>query len=150
MLNRTTVSTPLPRVAWGALRKRLLADPNAWLFQSVLIAVIMSLFACAYLWQSSVISDINGDTRVTWLKAEDLERSNTGLMVQLAKWNHPAHIEQMARKQGMVPAQPPLVMQVPIRETNAKSANSLAGLWHGLVARLPAAGATMHIPIWAR
>ncbi len=151
MLNRTTVSTPL---AWGALRKRLLAGPNAWLSQLVLIAVMVSLLACAYLWQSNAISDIEGDTVVTLQKTAKLERSNTDLMLQLARWNHPAHIEQEARKQGMVPARPALVMQSPSQTTHAKStgsfANDLTGLWRKLVARLPAAAAMIRIPLWTR
>ena len=49
----------------GALLRGVLAGPNAWLMQLTLIAVVVSLLACAYLWQSSALRDIQKDTRQT-------------------------------------------------------------------------------------
>ncbi len=157
MLNRTAATTPMPRIAWDALRalrKGLMAGPNAWLFQMVLLAFLACLLTCAYLWQSSAISDIESDTQDIMRQSKALERSNVALMVQLAKWEHPAYIERMAKKQGMMPAQPPLVLQVPIQAAQAGStdflASSIAGLWQGLGDRLTVSPAMARLPIWTR
>ena len=108
MLNRTSLTTPGMRLNWGALLRGVLAGPNAWLMQLTLIAVVVSLLACAYLWQSSALRDIQKDTRQTERMLTTLEHENVSLMLQLAKWNAPAYIEERARKEGMVPGQTPL------------------------------------------
>jgi cell division protein FtsL len=113
MLNRTSLTTPGMRLNWGALLRGVLAGPNAWLMQLTLIAVVVSLLACAYLWQSSALRDIQKDTRQTERMLTTLERENVSLMLQVAKWNAPAYIEEKARREGMVPGQTPLAMQVP-------------------------------------
>src|SRR5512137_2688417 len=105
MLNRTSLTTPGMRLNWGALLRGVLAGPNAWLMQLTLIAVVVSLLACAYLWQSSALRDIQKDTRKIEEKLTDLERENVALMLQVTQWNAPAYIEEKARREGMVPGQ---------------------------------------------
>ena len=87
MLNRSSLTTPALRLNWGALLRGLLAGPNAWLMQLTLIAVVISLLTCVYLWQSSALRDIQKDTRNTEQELTGLERQNVSLMLQVAQWN---------------------------------------------------------------
>jgi len=159
MLNRTSLTTPAMRLNWGALLRglitgRLLAGPNAWLMQLTLIAVVVSLLACAYLWQSSALRDIQKDTRMTEEKLTDLEHQNVSLMLQVAQWNAPAYIEEKARREGMVPGQIPLAMQVPNPAQPAPQARSgmgdLASQWQQLINRVPRPAAVIQAAAWIR
>ena len=152
MLNRTSLTTPALRLNWGALLRGLLAGPNAWLMQLTLIAVVVSLLACAYLWQSSALRDIQKDSRQTEQEVTDLERQNVSLMLQVAQWNAPAYIEEKARREGMVPGQTPLAMQVPNPAQPAPQARSgmgdLASRWQQLISRVPRPAAVIQPATW--
>jgi len=159
MLNRTSLTTPGMRLNWGALLRglitgRLLAGPNAWLMQLTLIAVVVSLLACAYLWQSSALRDIQKNTRQTEQKLTELERENVSLMLQVAKWNAPAYIEDQARREGMAPGQTPLAMQVPKPAQPAPQAHSgmsdAASRWQELINRVPSPAAVIQAAAWIR
>ena len=154
MLNRSSLTTPALRMNWGALLRGLLAGPNAWLMQLTLIAVVVSLLACAYLWQSSALRDIQKDTRQTEQELTDLERQNVSLMLQVAQWNAPAHIEEKARREGMVPGQTPLAMQVPNPAQPAPQARSgmddMASRWQQLLSRVPRPAAVIQAAAWIR
>ena len=154
MLNRTSLTTPGMRLNWGALLRGVLAGPNAWLMQLTLIAVVVSLLACAYLWQSSALRDIQKDTRQTDEKLTDLERENVALMLQVTKWNAPAYIEEKARKEGMVPGQTPLAMQVPNPAQPAPQSHSgmddLGSRWQELINRVPRPAAVIQAAAWIR
>ena len=154
MLNRSSLTTPALRMNWGALLRGLLAGPNAWLMQLTLIAVVVSLLACAYLWQSSALRDIQKDTRQTEQELTDLERQNVSLMLQVAQWNAPAYIEEKARREGMVPGQTPLAMQVPNPAQPAPQARSgmddMASRWQQLLSRVPRPAAVIQAAAWIR
>jgi len=154
MLNRSSLTTPALRMNWGALLRGLLAGPNAWLMQLTLIAVVVSLLACAYLWQSSALRDIQKDTRQTEQELTDLERQNVSLMLQVAQWNAPAYIEEKARREGMVPGQTPLAMQVPNPAQRAPQARSgmddMASRWQQLLSRVPRPAAVIQAAAWIR
>ena len=154
MLNRSSLTTPALRLNWGALLRGLLAGPNAWLMQLTLIAVVVSLLACIYLWQSSALRDIQKDTRRTEQQLIDLERQNVFLMLQVAQWNAPAYIEEKARRDGMVPGQTPLAMQVPNPAPSAPQALSgmgdLASQWQQLINRVPRPATVIQIAAWMR
>ena len=154
MLNRTSLTTPALRLNWGALLRGLLAGPNAWLMQLTLIAVVVSLLACAYLWQSSALRDIQKDTRQTEQKLTDLEHQNVSLMLQVTQWNAPAYIEEKARREGMVPGQTPLAMQVPNPAQPASQPHSgmddLGSRWQELINRVPRPAAVIQAATWMR
>jgi cell division protein FtsL len=154
MLNRTSLTTPGMRLNWGALLRGLLAGPNAWLMQLTLIAVVVSLLACAYLWQSSALRDIQKDTRQTERMLTTLEHENVSVMLQVAKWNAPAYIEEKARKEGMVPGQTPLAMQVPKPTQPAPQPHSWMGdatsRWQQLISSVPRPAAVIQTAIWMR
>jgi cell division protein FtsL len=154
MLNRTSLTTPGMRLNWGALLRGVLAGPNAWLMQLTLIAVVVSLLACAYLWQSSALRDIQKDTRQTDEKLMDLERENVALMLQVTQWNAPAYIEEKARREGMVPGQTPLAMQVPNPAQPAPQPHSgmgdAASPWQQLISRVPRPAAVLQAAAWIR
>jgi cell division protein FtsL len=154
MLNRTSLTTPGLRLNWGALLRGLLAGPNAWLMQLTLIAVVVSLLACGYLWQSSSLRDIQKDTRRTEQAVTELERENVSLMLQVAKWNAPAYIEEKARREGMVPGQTPLAMQVPKPAQLTPQAHSgmgdLGSRWQQLISRVPRPAAVIQAAAWIR
>jgi len=155
MLNRSSLTSPAElRLNWGALLQVLLAGPNAWLMQLTLIAVVVSLLACVYLWQSSALRDLQRDTRNTEEMVTDLERQNVSLMLQVAKWNAPAYIEDKARREGMVPGQPPLAMQVPNLVQSARQARSdmddMASRWQQLISPLPRPVAVIQAAAWMR
>ncbi len=113
MLHRTTVAQPLGGVGWGPLPRGLVSMPSAWLIQLALLFAATCLLACVYLWQSSSVADIQKDTKRTEAAIARLERENVALMVQVARWNHPAYIEEQARTQGLAPAPAPLALEVP-------------------------------------
>lgn len=143
MLNRTVVSAPLPRVAWGALRNSLFAGPNAWLKQLVLVFTIACLLTCAYLWQSSAIAAIQKDTLRTQAQSTQLERANVALMLQVAQWNSPAYIREKARQGKLIPAPAPLVIEAPIAPAAAPAGRATdpavaqaALLWRQLRAQI--------------
>ena len=154
MLNRTSLTTPGMRLNWGALLRGALAGPNAWLMQLTLIAVVVSLLACAYLWQSSALRDIQTDTRQTERMVTTLEHENVSLMLQVAKWNAPAYIEEKARKEGMVPGQTPLAMQVPKPTQPAPQPHSWMGdatsRLQQLISSVPRPAAVIQTAIWMR
>ena len=154
MLNRSSLTTPALRLNWGALLRGLLAGPNAWLMQLTLIAVVISLLACVYLWQSSALRDIQKDTRNTEQELTGLERQNVSLMLQVAQWNAPAYIEDKARREGMVPGQTPLAMQVPNYAKPAPQARSgmgdVASRWRQLISRVPRPAAVIQVAAWIR
>jgi hypothetical protein len=154
MLNRSSLTTPALRLNWGALLRILLAGPNAWLMQLTLIAVVISLLACVYLWQSSALRDIQKDTRNTEQALTGLERQNVSLMLQVAQWNAPAYIEDKARREGMVPGQTPLAMQVPNYTEPAPQARSstgdMASRWQQLISRVPRPAAVIQAAAWIR
>ena len=153
MLNRTSISTPDSRVTWGVTAKGLLAGPSAWLIQLAVIAVVICLLTCVYLWQSSTISQIERDTQQTTQKIDELEHTNVALMLQLAALNQPAYIEHAAREQGLAPGKTPLVMQVPVAATAASasaSAPAEAPLWQRLVSRLSQPPMLIHFQTWIR
>ena len=154
MLNRTSLTTPGMRLNWGALLRGVLAGPNAWLMQLTLIAVVVSLLACAYLWQSSALRDIQKDTRQTDEKLIDLERENVALMLQVTQWNAPAYIEDRARREGMVPGQTPLAMQVPNPAQPAAQPHpgmsDAASPWQQLISRVPRPAAVLQAAAWIR
>ena len=145
MLNRTSIPAPFPRMTWGVLRQGLSAGPNALLLQLMLIFVAASVLACVYLWQSSIVSAIQKDTARIQAESADLERENVALMLQLAQWDSPAHIEQKAREQGLLPGQKPLVMQVPPTPPEDAAASSggtdLSMLWREMLAYVPVSSA---------
>lgn len=153
MLNRTSLTTPGMRLNWGALLRGVLAGPNAWLMQLTLIAVVGSLLACAYLWQSSALRDIQNDTRQTDRMVTTLERENVSLMLQVAKWNAPAYIEEKARQEGMVPGQTPLVMQVPKPSRPVPQPRTWMGnaalSWQQLIRSVPRPAAAI-LAAWTR
>jgi cell division protein FtsL len=159
MLNRTSLTTPDLPLHWGALLRglltgRLLTGPNAWLLQLTLIAVMVSLMACIYLWQSSELRDIQEDTRITELKLSALERQNVSLMLQVAQWNRPAYIEEKARRQGMAPAEVFLVMRVPqpmqAPSASRSDASRVASRWQQWIELLPAPRAVIQVAAWMR
>ena len=155
MLNRTSLTTPGLRLNWGALLRGLLAGPNAWLMQLTLIAVVVSLLTCGYLWQSSSLRDIQKDTRQTERMLTELERQNVSLMLQVAKWNAPAYIEEKARREGMVPGQTPLAMQVPVSaqampEARSGMMSDAASRWQQLISRVPRPAAIIQAAAWIR
>jgi hypothetical protein len=147
MLNRTTISTPLPRVALGTIRKNLFAGPYAWLAQVVAIFVIGCLLACVYLWQSSAISDIQDQTQQIEVESGQLEHDNVALMLQVAQWNQPDYIAGKARQLGLVAGQTPVVMKIPLTTHAPQAANTVfdnvAGLWQQLMERMPGASTVM-------
>ena len=156
MLNRSSLqtSTPAMRMNWSALLRGLLAGPNAWLMQLTLIAVVVSLLACVYLWQSSAIRDLQTDTLSIQQQSSDLERENVALMLQVARWNNPAYIEEKARQQGMVPGQAPLVLQVPNHAQATPQAGSSLGSftsrWQHLIDRIPRSAPVIQVAAWMR
>ena len=154
MLNRTSFTTPALRLNWGAVLRGLLAGPNAWLMQLTIIAVVVSLLTCGYLWQSSSLRDIQKDTRQTERMLTDLERQNVALMLQVAQGNAPAYIEEKARREGMVPGQTPLAMQVPNYAQPAPQAHSgmddLGSRWQELINRVPRPAAVIQAAAWIR
>jgi cell division protein FtsL len=154
MLNRSSLTTPALRVNWDALLRGLFAGPNAWLMQLTLVAVVVSLLACIYLWQSSALRDIQTDTRNTERKLTDLERQNVSLMLQVAKWNAPAYIEQKARGEGMVPGRTPLAMRVPSHTQPAPQARSgmsdMTSRWQQMLDRVPKPAAVIRAIAWMR
>ena len=145
MLNHTTISTPLPRVA--SLHKNLFAGPYAWLAQVVVIFVIGCLLACVYLWQSSAISDIQDQTQQIEAKSGQLEHDNVALMLQVAQWNRPDYIADKARQLGLVAGQTPVVMKIPLTTHAPEAAitvfDNVAGLWQQLIERMPEASSVM-------
>ncbi|MEJ5199299.1 MAG: septum formation initiator family protein [Anaerolineae bacterium] len=147
MLHRTTVARPLGGVSWGPLPKGLVATPSAWLIQLVLLFAATCLLACVYLWQSSAVAEIAKDTRRTEAAIARLERENVALMVQVARWNHPAYIEEQARKQGLAPASAPLALEVPVvtpTPTRPSPALSAArSVWRQFMDRLPRPAASI-------
>jgi cell division protein FtsL len=154
MLNRSSLTTPALRVNWGALLRGLLAGPNALLMQLTLVAVVVSLLACIYLWQSSALCDIQNDTQETEQKVTQMERQNVALMLQVVKWNAPAYIEEKARREGMVPGQTPLAMQVPKQAQLASQASTgtseVALRWRQMINRLPRPAAVIQAIAWMR
>jgi hypothetical protein len=154
MLNRSSLTTPAVRSNWGAALRSLLAGPNAWLMHLILIAVAASLLACAYLWLSSALRDIQRDTRETEQALIDLERQNVALMLQVAQWNAPAYIEERARREGMAPGQTPLVMQVPnplaIAPRARSGAGDFASQWQQWLATGPGPTAVIQTAAWMR
>jgi cell division protein FtsL len=156
MLNRSSLQTSAPTLPmnWGALLRGLLSGPNAWLMQLAVIAVVVSLLACVYLWQSSAIRDLQTDTQSIQQKSADLERQNVGLMLQVAGLNSPAYIETKAREQGMVLSQPSLVLQVPNHAQATPNADSGLGSftsgWQHLIDRIPGSAAVIQAAAWMR
>ena len=122
MLNRTAVSTPLPRARGaiggtsigGALRQGLYAGPNAWLKQLVLIFAIACALTCVYLWQSSAIAALQKDTNETQRALKQLERENVALMLQVAQRNSPSYIQERARRSGLITERAVMVLEVPL------------------------------------
>ncbi|GEM_PF-1219046 len=140
MLHQTVVSTPHAGIGWGTLRKGLFVGPGAWLAQLVLVFTIACILACAYLWQSTAIAEIEADTARTRRALQQLEQENVALMVQVAQWNSPAYIEERARRNGWVPAATPIILETPL-PTVAEEPQSTAdwvlaeivALWHQLL-----------------
>lgn len=124
MLNRSAVSTPLPRTragsalgtasVWEALRRGLYAGPNAWLKQLVFIFAIACALTCIYLWQSSIIAAIQKDTAETRRALNQLERDNVALMLQVAQWNSPNYIQERARRSGLITERAAVTLEVPL------------------------------------
>lgn len=147
MLHRTTAVRPLGGVNWGPLQDGLVSAPSAWLIQLALLCAAISLLACVYLWQSSIVAEIQKDTARTAAAITRLEHENAALMVQVARWHHPAYIEEQARKQGLVPASAPLVLEVPVAAAapapRSSVADTLLSAWRQFVDRLPQPAASI-------
>jgi|YNPNPStandDraft_1061719.scaffolds.fasta_scaffold41852_3 cell division protein FtsL len=147
MLHRTTVARPLGGASWGPLQRGLASVPSAWLIQLALLFAAVCLLACIYLWQSSIVAEIQKDTARTEAAIVRLERENAALMVQVARWNHPAYIEEQARKQGLVPASAPVVLEVPVPAQvpadRSSVSSSLLSAWRQFVDRLPQPAASI-------
>jgi hypothetical protein len=115
---------------------------------------VVSLLACIYLWQSSALCDIQNDTWETEHKLTEMERQNVSLMLQVAKWNAPAYIEEKARREGMVPGQTPLAMQVPNPAQPAPRARSstseVVSRWQQIISHLPRPAAVIQAIAWTR
>lgn len=145
MLNRTSIPTPLPQMTWGVFRQGLSVGPNALLLQLMLIFVAASVLACVYLWQSSIVSAIQKDTMKIQAKSANLEHENVALMLQLARWDSPAHIEEKAREQGLRPGQKPLVIQMPLTPAEGATVRTggtdLSMLWREMLAYVPVSSA---------
>jgi hypothetical protein len=141
MLNRTVVTPSLPGVTWAAWRKRLLTGPDGWLMQLVILFTIICLLACVYLWQSSAISEIQQDSARTEAASTELERTNVGLMIQVASWNSPEYIEAKARQAALKAGGAPLTLVVPLAAPPARQQDpALAEIerrWQQLISRLP-------------
>ncbi|MCX7671812.1 MAG: septum formation initiator family protein [Anaerolineae bacterium] len=141
MLHRTTVARPLGGANWGPLPGKLVAAPGAWLIQLALLFAATCLLACIYLWQSSAVADIERDTRRVENSIAQLEHKNVALMVQVARWNHPAYIEEQARKQGLVPAAAPLALEVlvaaPTSTVRSPVVHAASSIWRQFMDRLP-------------
>ncbi|MGC8779865.1 MAG: FtsB family cell division protein [Anaerolineae bacterium] len=155
MLHRTTVARPLGGVSWRPLPRDLVSTPSAWLVQLTLLFAATCLLACVYLWQSSAVADIQKDTQRTAAAIARLERENVALMVQVARWNHPAYIEEQARKQGLVPAPAPLALEVPApAPAPAQPSPVLSAarsIWRQFMDRLPRpAAAIANATTWVR
>ncbi len=127
MLNETAITRTEPRV-------------QAWSLQSLLrfIAALAALFAigCLYFSQVNEIATIRGETGTLQARAQELERENVAMMVQMAALTTPGNVQQKAVELGLTTVAQPDYVAVPVDPLAApESPNSsdLVVLWQRLV-----------------
>jgi len=142
MLDHVPAPQVLPQPTWGSIHQSLAVGPTSRLLKFLLGLIIISGLTCVYLWQASTISSIENETARMGAELAALERENSVLMLQVAQWNAPTYIENKAHKQGLVPAQQPLYVQVPTTVYAHNGANhrqswDAATLWQQLTGWVP-------------
>jgi hypothetical protein len=113
MLNRTSLIPLLAPPGLVSLGQRWLAGPTSGLLKFLSVLVIISGLTCLYVWQASTITAIENNTAAMCVELAELERRNVALMLQVAQWNAPSHIESQSQWQGMMPAPQPIYVAVP-------------------------------------
>ena len=118
MLNRAVSSPVLTPSRWITWRRTLSRKDTAILLRYVLVVAMLCAIGCLYLWQVNDIKNISDET--IWLQKRSgrMEAENVSLMLQLARWQSPAHIDRRGRELGFVPSDEPLhVKLAPAAET---------------------------------
>jgi hypothetical protein len=113
MLNRAISSPTWTPSRWSDWRRGLSDSQAAMVRRYVLIVIVLSTLGCIYLWQLNVITELRQSTWAMLDQTEEIEGANATLMVQLAQWESPSHIDQAATAAGWQRADAPIYVQVP-------------------------------------
>jgi hypothetical protein len=112
MLNRAVSSPTWTPNRWTDVHRGLSDRQAALVRRYVLLVVILSALGCVYLWQVNVITELRQKTWAMRDQIVEVEGSNAVLMLQLARWESPSHIELAANAAGWRRADMPTYVQV--------------------------------------
>lgn len=87
---------------------------TAGLLQFLMLLAVISALTCLFVWQADTIFAIRAETQVMTQQAQALERRNVSLMLEYARWDKPGYIEAESTESGMMVAQEPIRLQLPV------------------------------------
>ena len=141
MLNRitTTVPTIIPRIGLPSWRAALRTGPTSGLLRFVGLLIAVCALANLYLWQASLVSSMQDEVAAAQAAITRLERENVSLMLQVAQWNSPGHIKDVAQQQGLRAGQAPVRLQVQplLDSTQDRQGVTSVNVWQWLTGWLP-------------
>jgi len=112
LLNRTALPLTHPPeglTPWQrSLGVRPIAQPAGGavpLLRFLLVLILLCGLTSLYLWQTSIVTQIQQETRELNLANAEYEKENVELMLQVARWHGPEYIFEGARSRGMQPLQ---------------------------------------------
>jgi hypothetical protein len=127
MLNQTISAPTLAPSRWTDWRRGLTDRQAAMVRRYVVMVIVLSALGCIYLWQMNVIMELRQQTRAMRDQTEEIEGANAPLMLRLAQWQSPGHIEQAAKAAGWLRAETPIYVQVPFgAETQTSTIQTIA------------------------
>jgi len=114
MLQRSALKPPMSQSEDAPTNAGEPAQVTSWIQHFLILMVLISAIACAFVWQANAIADTQYETLTLRREAVSLEQENARLMVRLAALNSPANVEREAARMGLSTAKAPAIHVYPV------------------------------------